>query len=76
MPKKIFIGSLSLTTTNVTIASTFSPYGTIVTSGIDRDAAGQPLGTAQVEYSTDQAGTNAIAAKHLSVLDGNTITVQ
>jgi RNA recognition motif-containing protein len=76
MPKRIFIGSVSLTTTDTTIAATFAPYGTIVTSGIDLGGAGQPLGTAHVEYTTDQAGTDAIAAKNGTVLDGSTITVQ
>lgn len=76
MPKKIFIGSVSLTTTDITISTTFSPYGTIVASGIDRNSFGQPLGTAQVEYTTDLAGTNAIAAKNNTVLDGSTITVR
>lgn len=75
MPKRIFIGSLSLTTTDVTVASTFSPYGIVVFAGINRNASGQSLGTAEVEYTTDQAGTNAIAAKNRTVLDGNTITV-
>ena len=76
MPKKIFIGSVSLTTIDITIATTFSPYGTIVDSGIDRNFSGQSLGTAHVEYTTDQSGTNAIAAKNNTVLDGNTITVR
>jgi RNA recognition motif-containing protein len=76
MPKRIFIGSLSLTTTDVTVSSTFSPYGIVVSASINRNAAGQSLGTAVVEYTTDQAGTNAIAAKNRTVLDGNTITVQ
>ena len=76
MPKRIFIGSLSLTTTDVTVASIFSPYGIVVAASINRNAAGQSLGTAEVEYTTDQAGTNAIAAKNRTVLDGNTITVQ
>jgi len=75
MPKKIFIGGLSVATTDPTLNSTFSPYGTIVTGFINRDQNGRSLGTGEVEYTSDQAGTDAIAAKHLSILDGNTITV-
>jgi RNA recognition motif-containing protein len=75
MPKRIFIGSLPLTTSDSTINTAFSPYGTLVTAAIDRDVTGGSLGTAHAEYTTDQAGTDAIAAMHLSMLDGNTITV-
>lgn len=75
MPKKIFIGSLSLTTTDTTINSTFAPYGTIVTAAVNRGVTGQSLGTADVEYTTDQAGTDAIEAKNRSTLDGSVISV-
>lgn len=75
MPKRIFIGSLSLTTTDATINSTFAPYGTIVSAAVDRGPTGQSLGTAAVEYTTDQAGTDAIAAKDRTELDGSTISV-
>jgi RNA recognition motif-containing protein len=75
MPKRIFIGSLSLTTTDTTINSTFSPFGTLVSAAVNRDASGASLGNAHAEYTTDQAGTDAIAAKNNTVLDGNTITV-
>ena len=75
MPKRIFIGSLSLTTTDATINLSFAPFGTLVFAAIDRDAAGGSLGTARAEYTTDQAGTDAIAGMNLTVLDGNTITV-
>ncbi len=76
MPKKIFIGSLSVTTTDTTINTTFAPYGTIVTAAINRGPTGGSLGTADVEYTTDQAGTDAIAAKNGTVLDGSTIVVR
>ena len=75
MPKKIFIGSLSLTTTDTTINSTFAPYGTIVAAAVNRNASGQSLGTADVEYTADQAGTDAIAAKNRTTLDGSVISV-
>lgn len=75
MPKRIFIGSLSVNTTDNTIQSTFSPFGSIVNAAVDRNLSGGSLGTAHVEYTTDQAGTDAIAAKNGTVLDGSTITV-
>ena len=76
MPKKIFVGSLSATTSDPTINTTFAPYGTIVTAAVNRGPTGASLGTANVEYTTDQAGINAIAAKNGTVLDGSTIVVR
>ena len=75
MPKRIFIGSLSLNTTDATIQSTFAPYGTLVSAAIDRGPTGQSLGTATAEYTTDQAGTDAIAARDRTELDGSIISV-
>lgn len=75
MPKKIFIGGLSVATTDATIHRTFSPFGTIVTAAVDRGPDGQSLGTANVEYTTDQAGTDAIAAKNRTELDRSIISV-
>lgn len=74
MPKKIFIGSLSATTTNATVNTTFASFGTIVACTVNRNGAGAAV-SADVEYTTDQAGTDAIAAKNGTVLDGNRISV-
>ncbi len=75
MPKRIFIGGLSVNTTSATINSQFAPYGTLVSAAVNQDAAGGSLGNANVEYTTDQAGTDAIAAKNGTTIDGSTITV-
>lgn len=75
MPKRIFIGSLSVATTDSTINTQFAPFGTIVTAAINRNASGGSLGNANVEYTADQAGTDAIAAKNGTQIDGSTITV-
>lgn len=75
MPKRIFIGGVSVTTTDATLNSTFAPYGTIVRAAINRDATGASLGNGTVEYTADAAGTAAIAAKNGSQLDGSTISV-
>lgn len=74
MPKRIFIGSLSATTTNTSLLNNFSPFGSVVSYAINRDAAGAPI-SADLEYTTDQAGTNAIAAKNGTVVDGSRISV-
>mgnify|MGYP000358404045 CR=1 FL=1 len=74
MPKKIFIGSLSATTTSTSLLANFSPYGSIVASTINRNAAGAPV-SADIEYTTDQAGTDAIAAKNGAIVDGSRISV-
>lgn len=75
MPRKIRIGSMNVATTETTLYNGFDDYGTIVSHSIDRNSTGQSLGVGHVEYSTTQAGTNAIAAKHDTVFDGATITV-
>jgi polyadenylate-binding protein len=75
MPKRIFIGTLSVTTTDATINLLFSRYGTISRAAIQRDDSGESLRTAIVEYTTEQAGTDAIAALNQTVLDGSTISV-
>lgn len=75
MPRKIRIGAMSITTTESTLYSGFTGYGTIVAHTIDRGPTGQSLGVGHVEYSTEQAGTDAIAAKNNTVFDGATIQV-
>lgn len=75
MPKRIFIGGLSVATTDSTINTQFSPYGTIDSAAINRDGSGASLGNANVTYTTDAAGTNAIAAKNGTTIDGSTISV-
>ena len=74
MPKKIFIGDLSVTTSSSTLNTEFSPYGTIVSLDLHTNPAGGP-NTADCEYTTDAAGTAAIAAKNGTRLDGSVITV-
>lgn len=75
MPKRIYIGSVSLTTTSATINTTFAPYGTIVHAAINLDPAGGPDGSANVEYTTAEAGTDAINARDRTTLDGSVIRV-
>lgn len=75
MPKRIFIGSLSLTTTETTLQRTFAPFGTIATVVVNLGRDGQSLGNANIEYTTEQAGSDAIAAKNRTELDNSIISV-
>lgn len=76
MPRKIKIGEMSVTTTKATMDAAFDDHGTIVRSSIDINPAnGQSLGIGHIEYTTEQAGTDAIAARHNTVFDGATISV-
>lgn len=74
MPKKIFIGSLSATTTNASLLTSFNPFGSVVACTINRNAAGAPV-SADLEYTTDQAGTDAIAGRNGAIVDGSRISV-
>lgn len=76
MPHKIRIGGMSVTTSESTLLATFRGYGDVVAHAIDKDSYGRSTGVGHVEYSSAQAGTDAIAAKHGSVLEGATISVQ
>lgn len=76
MAKKIFIGGLSVTTTESTLNSGFSPFGTIVLTYIDRDETGQSNGWGNVEYTTSAAGDAAAAAMNGTTFDGATIAVR
>lgn len=75
MAKRIRIGSMNVTTTETTLYNAFDDYGTIVAHSIDRDPTGQSLGVGHVEYTTDQAAADAIAAKDGTAFDGSTIRV-
>jgi len=75
MPKKIYIGELSGVTTQSGLESAFSPYGTIDQAWITTDpASGAKSGN--VDYTTDAAGTAAIAGMNGAVLDGVTLEVR
>ncbi len=75
MPKRIFIGSVSVTTTDATIQRAFAPFGTIVAAAVNLGRDGQSLGTANVEYDNERAGTEAIAKMNRTELDRSIISV-
>lgn len=76
MPKKIFVGSLSATTTETTLLETFTRYGSVVACHLLLDPNGQSTGGGEIEYATDQQAADAVAGKNGTLLDGQRITVQ
>ncbi len=75
MPKRIHIGGLGVTTTNQTLNTAFSPYGTLVSLAVNLDGAGGSLGHADGEYTTEAAASAAIAGMNGATIDGHTISV-
>jgi len=76
MPKRIHIGSMPFTTTDATINTAFSPFGTLVSLAVNRDAFGNSLGHADGEYTTEAAASAAITGMNGATIDGHTISVE
>ena len=76
MPKKIFIGSLSVATTEAALMSLFRRYGAVtsVKMGIDRNT-NRPSGTAIAEMPIDGQGLAAIAGLNNTNIGGKVVTV-
>ena len=74
--KNIFVGNLSFGTTEDSIRSLFSAYGTVdrVSIGTDRDT-GQAKGFGFVEMSIDAEGDRAINALNGHEMDGRNLTI-
>lgn len=75
MPKRIRIGSITFQTTNATLNTAFSPFGTLTSCNVILDAAGGSTGTAEAEYTTDEAAASAAAAMNGATIDGSVISV-
>lgn len=75
MPKRIKIGMMNVTTTPTTLYNGFAGFGTIVDHSIDCDDTGLSLGVGHIEYTTAQAGIDAIDTMHNVSFDGSVITV-
>ncbi|HEY8376738.1 MAG TPA: RNA-binding protein [Nannocystis sp.] len=71
MPKRIWIGEMSVQTTEETMIERFGDFGTIEAAWIDKDSSGQSTGVGHVEYTTEQAGTDAINAMNGQYFDGS-----
>ena len=76
MGKKLFVGNLAFSTTDQTLADTFSQVGTVESAKVimDRDT-GRSKGFGFVEMSNDDEAATAISKFNGSMTDGRTITV-
>jgi len=74
--KKIFVGNLSYSATEVELRSMFEAYGAVESVHIvtDRDS-GQPRGFGFVEMTNDGEATNAITGLNGKDLQGRTLNV-
>ena len=76
MANKLFVGSLSYTTTDDTLSAAFAEFGTVTSAQVimDRDS-GRSKGFAFVEMSDDASAQAAIQGLDNKELDGRTISV-
>lgn len=76
MPKSIFIGGLSVATTEATLLSLFRRYGAVtsVKMGIDRNT-NRPSGTAIAEMPIDGQALSAIAGLNNTNIGGKMVAV-
>lgn len=76
MGKKIYVGNLPYSTTNDSLQSTFSQFGSVDSAKIvmDRDT-GRSKGFGFVEMASDEDAANAISSLNGSDLDGRKIVV-
>ncbi len=85
MPKKIFVGGLSLTSSTESLERAFSPFGALVSTEIlpedeatssSSEVAGYASGrTAVLTFADPDAGARAMLEMNGAVLDGFTIRV-
>ena len=76
MGRRLYVGNLSFSTTELDLRDAFGQAGTISDAKIVMDReTGRPRGFAFVEMSTDQEAQNAIAQLNGRELDGRTIKV-
>ncbi len=70
MSKKLYVGNLSYSATDQSLADTFSECGSVQSAKVimDRDS-GRSKGFGFVEMSTDVEATNAISRFHGAQLD-------
>jgi len=74
--KKLFVGSLSFSTTDKELENAFSRFGTVTEAKVinDRDT-GRSRGFGFVTFEEDTAAQAAIDEMNGKMLDGRTITV-
>ena len=76
MGKKLYVGNLPFSTTEESLTSVFSAYGTVDSVKIitDRDT-GRSKGFGFVEMSTDDEAQTAIAKLNGTAFEGRNVTV-
>ena len=76
MTKKLYVGNLSYTLTNESLADGFANFGTVVSARIitDRDT-GRSKGFGFVEMSSDEEAQEAISGMNGKEFEGRTLTV-
>src|SRR5947208_14319580 len=76
MSTKLFVGNLSINTTENDLNDAFAAHGTVVETNLMVDrATGRPRGFGFVTMSTPEEAQKAIAALSGSQLDGRALTV-
>ncbi|MFH1048886.1 MAG: RNA-binding protein [Patescibacteria group bacterium] len=76
MAKKLYVGSLSYSTTDDALKATFSAAGTVVSASIIIDKmSGRSKGFGFVEMSTDEEALKAVEMFNGKEVDGRTIIV-
>lgn len=74
--KTVYVGNLSYSTTDDSLRSTFSAYGTVEEVNVMTDRqTGQPRGFAFVNMQDDESAEKAIAALDGTEMDGRRLTV-
>jgi RNA recognition motif-containing protein len=76
MGRRLYVGNLSYSTTELTLREAFGQFGTVADAKVvmDRDT-GRPRGFAFVEMSSDQEAQEAIAQLNGRELDGRALNV-
>ena len=76
MAKKLYVGSLSYSTTDDALKATFSAAGTVVSASIIIDKmSGRSKGFGFVEMSSDEEAAKAVEMFNGKEVDGRTIIV-
>jgi heterogeneous nuclear ribonucleoprotein A1/A3 len=69
---KLFVGGLTLTTTNEMLRTHFSDYGTVVDASIRRDSVGKPRGFGFILFAQPQS-VDAVLKSGTLVIDGKVV---
>lgn len=77
MKNELFIGSLSWGTTDSTLRDAFANFGEIIKASVIMDReTGRSRGFGFVQFASEQAVTDAIAAMDGQTIDGRQVAVK